>query len=227
MNDEIIKALKERGAVIIRFVDISDFPKEQTLGYDKAILLCMALSKKYIIDRYNDLPIDINNDEYLVKEHDVENLADWLEGFIKYKGFLAHSQSTKNNIKCGYIERAYINPNLQEGISILPQKSIARIAGLGFIGKNNLLVTKNHGCALTMCSVLTDIPVITKNYPVLPSDCGICEACIKACPVNALLGNVWSINGGRASVVDVSKCCCALKCMVFCPMTMKYAGIEE
>ena len=44
-----------------------------------------------------------------------------------------------------------------------------------------------------------------------------CEACIGACPANALLGNEWSINGGRESVVDVSKCCCALKYMVFCP----------
>ena len=226
MNDEITKELKERGADIIRFVDISGFPEEQTLGYDKAILFCVALSKKYITDRYNDLPIDINNDEYLAKERDLENLADWLADFIKHKGFLAHSQSTKNNMKCGYIERTYINPELQEGISILPQKSIARIAGLGFIGKNNLLVTKNYGCALVICSVLTVIPVITKNYPVLQSDCGICEVCVKACPANALLGNAWSVNGGRASVVDVSKCCCALKCMVFCPMTMKYAGIE-
>ena len=227
MNSEITKELQERDANIVRFVDISGFPAEQTLGYDKAILFCMILSKEYLVDRYNDLPMDMDKDEYLEKERKVEELADWLAGFIKQQRFSAHSQSEKNNLDCGYIERAYIDPDMQQGISILPQKSIARIAGLGFIGKNNLLVTKNYGCAFTMCSVLTDIPVVTENYPIIQSNCGNCEACIKACPANALLGNDWTKSGSRESVVDVSKCCCALRCMVFCPWTLKYADIIE
>ena len=227
MNDEITRELKERGVDIIHFVDLTELPKEQTLGFDKAILFCMVLSKKYIqrIIR-NDFQIDYDNDEYLSKERDVENLADWLSDFIEGRGYRSHSQSEKNNSECGYIERAYIDPELQQGISILPQKSIARLAGLGFIGKNNLLVTKDYGCAFVMCSVLTNAPVITKDYSIIQLDCGTCDICVKSCPANALLGNEWTKKGAREDVVDVSKCCCALRCMLLCPWTIKYANAE-
>ncbi|MCL1927069.1 MAG: hypothetical protein FWF95_08100, partial [Syntrophorhabdaceae bacterium] len=205
MDDNIKKELLERGADIIRFVDISCFSKEQTLGFEKAVLFCMALSKKYIIDTHSGLPVDINNDEFLKKEHKVEELADWLAGYIRQKGFRAHSQSEKNNLKNGYVEQAYINLELQQGISILPQKSIARVAGLGFIGKSNLLITEDYGSALCICSVLTDVPVITENQPIIQSMCGACEACIENCPANAICGSEWTISGRRDDIIDVSK----------------------
>jgi len=226
MNDEIERELLERGANIVRFVDISGFPEKQTLGFDKAILFCMTLSKKYILDMLNNMPVD-ENDEFLIKEQKVEGLADWLAGYIKQKGYYAHSQSEKNNTESGYIECAYIDPDLKQGISILPQKSIAHIAGLGFIGKNNLLVSKKYGCAFCMCSVLTDAPVLTTNHPLISSKCGSYEACVKICPANAIHGNEWTLDGGRESLVDVSKCCCGLKCMTICPWTLQYARQSE
>jgi len=227
VNNEILVELKERGADIIRFVGLADMPKERTLGLDKAILFCTALSMEYIQKTLrNDFQIDYDNDEYLRKEEQIENLADWLSYYLREKGYNAHSQSAKNNKKCGYIESAYIDPDVQEGISILPQKSIARIAGLGFIGKNNLFITKEYGCAFVMCSVLTDAPLITENHSIVQSSCGACDACVNACPANALLGNEWTINGGRENVVDVSKCCCPLRCMFSCPWTLKYANAE-
>ena len=110
------------------------------------------------------------------------------------------------------------------GLSILPQKTIARIAGFGFIGKNNLLITKEYDCALCMCSVLTDAPVVTERHPIIPPQCGSCGECVKSCTGKAIRGNEWTIDGGRESVVDVSKCCCPLKCVIVCPWTVKYAS---
>ena len=224
MINEIKDVLFEQGADVVRFVDISSFPKEQTLGFEKAILFCMVLSKEYIIDSRNDKPIDWENDEYLLKEHMVEKLADWLADYIHCKGFQAHSQSGENNKRNGYIEQAYIDPELQEGISVIPQKAVARVGGLGFIGKSNLFVTEEYGSAIVMCSVLTNAPVLAESYPLVESKCGSCKSCVENCPANALLGNEWTVSGGRESVVDVSKCCCALKCMVYCPWTVKYAN---
>jgi len=226
MNDEIKKVLFDNGADIVQFVDISSFPKEQTLDFEKAIVFCTALSKEYVIDIWNGKEIDYDNDEYLTKELNIEKLADWLADYIRQKGFQALSQSEESNIKNGYIEQAYIDPELRQGISFLPLKAIARVGGLGFIGKSNLLVTEEYGSAITMCAVLTDAPILTENAIVIESKCGSCEACVANCPANALRGNEWTISGGRESVVDVSKCCCALKCMVFCPWTLKYAKSE-
>jgi len=223
MDDEIKKVLIEQGADIVRFIDISCFSKEHTLGYKKAVLFCMVLSKEYIIDIQSGKEIDYDNDEYLTKELQVEKLADWLADYIRQKGFQALLQSEESNLKNGYIEQAYIDPELKQGISFLPLKAIAWVGGLGFIGKSNLLITEKYGSAFTMCSVLTNAPVLTENHPIVESKCGSCKACVINCPAKALVGNEWTIEGGRESIVDVSKCCCALECMVCCPWTLKYA----
>jgi len=223
MNDELKNILIKHGADIVRFIDVTCFPTKQTHGYNKAILFCMVLSKEYITSIQNGKEINYENDEYLEKEHKVEKLADWLADYIQQKGFKALSQSEKSNLVNGYTEQAYIDPNLKQGISFLPLKAIARVGGLGFIGKSNLLVTQEYGSAFAMCAVLTNAPVFTKNHPIIEPKCGSCEACVINCPAKALLGNEWTIDGGRESIVDVSKCCCALKCMVFCPWTLKYA----
>jgi len=95
---------------------------------------------------------------------------------------------------------------------------------MGFIGKNNLFITKEYGCAFCMCSVLTNMPVTIENHPVIIPQCGTCDECVKNCPAKAIHGNTWDIGGERESLIDVSKCCCALKCMIACPWTLKYVN---
>ena len=73
---------------------------------------------------------DYDNDEYLTKELKVEKMADWLADYIYRKGFNALSQSEESNLNTGYIEQAYIDPELRQGISFLPLKAIARLGGL-------------------------------------------------------------------------------------------------
>ncbi|WP_227862930.1 hypothetical protein [Clostridioides sp. ES-S-0049-02] len=83
MNDELKSILYNEGVDIIRFVDISEFPINQTLGFSKAILFCIGLSKKFIKDIYNNLPTD--RDEFLEKEEKVEKLADWISEYLQKK----------------------------------------------------------------------------------------------------------------------------------------------
>ncbi|NJA71805.1 epoxyqueuosine reductase, partial [Clostridioides difficile] len=54
MNDELKSILYNKGVDIVRFVDISEFPINQTQGFSKAILFCIGLSKKFITDIYNN-----------------------------------------------------------------------------------------------------------------------------------------------------------------------------
>jgi len=67
------------------------------------------------------------------------------------------------------------------------------------------------------------MPVTTENHPIIIPQCGTCDECVKSCPAKAIHGNTWDISGERESLVDVSKCCCALKCMIACPWTLRYA----
>lgn len=56
---------------------------------------------------------------------------------------------------------------------------IAENAGLGWRGKNELIVNKNYSCALRFASVITDLP-LTQGEKVETS-CGVCSACLEAC----------------------------------------------
>jgi len=218
MDNEIKNALYGKGMNIVRFVDISSLSLNQTQGFTKAIVFCMALSKEFIIAIRDGAQTD--RDEFVDKEHETDELADWLAKYIRQKGYRAYSQSEQSIEKSG-------NYDEKTRSSRLPHKTIARIAGLGFIGKNNLLIIKDYGCAFSMCTVLTDAPILTEIYSLISSKCGQCDVCKTVCPGYAIYGNEWSEKGGRDAVVDVFKCVCPLKCMVSCPHTLKYAFQTE
>ena len=66
----------------------------------------------------------------------------------------------------------------------LSHKMIAIRAGIGWIGRNNLLVHPDYGSKIRIATVLTDMPLKTDNP--LEKDCGECRKCIEICPVKAI-----------------------------------------
>jgi epoxyqueuosine reductase QueG len=66
----------------------------------------------------------------------------------------------------------------------LSHKHVARAAGLGWIGRNNLLVNEDFGSRIRLVTILTDLPLETASP--LNKDCGPCRACIKVCPAGAI-----------------------------------------
>jgi len=63
-------------------------------------------------------------------------------------------------------------------------KHIAQQAGLGWIGRNNLLVSPTFGARLRLVSVLTDLPL--KTDTPLPWGCRACSACVSSCPAGCI-----------------------------------------
>ena len=66
----------------------------------------------------------------------------------------------------------------------LSHKKIGYLAGLGWIGRNNLLVNKKFGSQFRLVTILTDMP-LSIDKP-LKEDCGRCRACVKICPAVAI-----------------------------------------
>ena len=66
-----------------------------------------------------------------------------------------------------------------------PHKAFARSAGLGWIGKNLLLITPKYGPRVRLGTVLSDIPLKT-GKPLENQNCGNCIMCIDSCPIGAL-----------------------------------------
>jgi epoxyqueuosine reductase len=57
-------------------------------------------------------------------------------------------------------------------------------AGVGFYGKNTMLITRKHGSWVVLGTLVTDVAI--ERTPRLELDCGSCTLCIDACPTGAL-----------------------------------------
>jgi epoxyqueuosine reductase len=68
-------------------------------------------------------------------------------------------------------------------------------AGLGFYGKNTMLITRGHGSWVVLGTLVTSA-AIEPSEP-LGIDCGSCRLCIDACPTDAL---------AEAGVLDANRC---------------------
>ena len=68
----------------------------------------------------------------------------------------------------------------------LLERALAARAGLGWIGKNSMLLDEAHGPWLLLGEILTDV-AFPPDAPVADR-CGTCTACVDACPTDALDG---------------------------------------
>lgn len=68
----------------------------------------------------------------------------------------------------------------------LLEKAIAEKAGLGWIGKNTLLINENAGSWFFLGEILTNLP-LPAVAEVATNRCGSCSACIDVCPTDAIV----------------------------------------
>ncbi len=69
----------------------------------------------------------------------------------------------------------------------LAERSIAQKAGLGFIGKNHMLINPNLGSQIFLGEIITNLE-LEPDSPI-ETDCGQCNKCINACPTGALMAD--------------------------------------
>ncbi len=93
---------------------------------------------------------------------------------------------------CGFIQSlggeamAFVDSNA------LPERYIAASSGVGFVGKNNMLITEKYGSYVFLGEIITDL-IILKDEP-LKERCGDCKLCLDACPTKSILKGPSGIN---------------------------------
>jgi epoxyqueuosine reductase len=74
-------------------------------------------------------------------------------------------------------------------------REAAARSGVGFYGKNTMLITRRHGSWVVLGTLVTDVEL--EPTPPLAADCGSCTLCIEACPTGAL---------DEPGVLDATRC---------------------
>ena len=112
--------------------------------------------------------------------------------------------------------------NFEKLEGIFSHKLAAHLAGLGWIGKNCMLLTDRFGPRVRFVTVLTDAPLQTGS--VIDKPCGKCHVCVDACPVKAFTGREFRADEPRENRFDAFKCSeyrrehpCGI-CVSSCPM---------
>jgi epoxyqueuosine reductase len=89
--------------------------------------------------------------------------------------------------------------------SLFTHKMAATSAGIGWIGKNGLLISPDYGPRLSLVTVLTDAP-LEPDRPMERSLCGDCTLCVQYCPSQAITGAEWSRSSPFVELVKLKTC---------------------
>lgn len=226
--EELRRELFRKGVGLVGFADLSPLDETSRFGFPRAISFCLPLEPQ-VIAGICDGPTEGYCREYDRANALLTQLAEEVAAWLIARGWQAQAQPAT-----GDFDRAACRAPFQH-------KTAATLAGLGWIGKSAILVTREYGTAARWATVLTNSP-LPVGVPILESRCGGCTACVDICPGQALTGKPWRQGMPREDLVDVHACLEAMKrvsmgrgnhrdicgmCIAACPWTRGYVKAES
>lgn len=226
LTNELKALLVKEGADLVGFADLSSIVNN---NLNSGISVAVKIPINVIKSIYGGPTIDYYN-SYLKINDKLDILISIGADFLIKRGYKAFAQTT-NTVKEFDVYR-----------TILPHKTVATNAGLGWIGKSALLVTEEYGSAVSISSLVSDAK-FEYGVPITKTKCGNCMKCTDACPANAISGKLWSVEMDRDAFYNPLACrkkarelaavqinkeitLCG-KCIEICPYTKKYLSSEN
>lgn len=169
------------GASLFGVADVRDLrgsflhlPKEIVSKFNYGISIGLRLSDS-IINGINDRPTQIYFHHYKQVNYYLDKLALQVTNFIQQLGRDALPIPASQVI------------DRERQLGHLSHKKVAIQAGLGWLGRNNLVATPEFGARVRFVTILTDLP-LPVDEPI-STDCGKCKKCLNVCPVDAIKEN--------------------------------------
>jgi len=175
--EKLKKFALQQGISLFGVADIKSIRDEFNLNealksrFDRAISLGKRLLDGILLD-ITDSPTPLYFHHYRQVNYFLDRVAFLISNHIQEKGFLAVPIPASQTLDW---ER-------QRGH--LSHKKVGSLAGLGWIGRNNLLVNPDLGAKFRLVTVLTDMP-LEADKPI-EFGCGECQKCIEPCPAQAI-----------------------------------------
>ena len=151
--------------------DFLELSKKLTEAFESGVSMAVRLSDA-VLEEIEDRPTQLYFHHYRQANVFLDRVAFGLAHLIQKMGYHALP------IPASQI----IDWENQKGH--LSHKKVAQEAGLGWMGRNNLLVNPIHGACVRLVTVLTDLS-LSHDTP-LEEGCGECRRCIVVCPAGAI-----------------------------------------
>jgi len=142
--------------------------------FERAVCLGARLSSS-ILDEIENAPTRLYFHHYRTVNAFLDQVALKVSNYIQKKGYLAIPIPASQIV------------DWQNQKAHLSHKKIGYLAGLGWIGRNNLLVNRVLGSQFRLVSILTDMP-LRLDKPT-KEDCKDCRLCVTICPSGAIEEN--------------------------------------
>jgi epoxyqueuosine reductase len=200
MIEEILKShLQPEDQYIYGFADLKGLLDPKFKGFNYGISIGRKLENK-IVDPVVHGPTKEYYSHYRQINSELEKLTINISNDLNV-----------NDIDSLNIEPTVTTSDLDSKYSVMlstdiSHKMVATRAGLGWIGKTDLFVSKISGPRLRLVSILLKTPMVTKSKPIDKSRCGTCNICVEICPAKAANGTLWDINVKREDFFDPWKC---------------------
>jgi epoxyqueuosine reductase len=225
LSETLVDYLRASGADLAGIGDLSALPEAQRFGLPFGVSVAVKYPA-WVIRGIANGPTRDYFDHYHALNERLDGLITQGARLLEDAGYNAVAQTL-----------AFVKHSETDYCTTLPHKTVATRAGLGWIGKCALLVTKQFGSAVRISSLVTDAPLIP-FMPVDVSECGNCTVCALCCPAGAVSGTVWSPGLPRETLYDAYRCrevareisgrllgkaitLCG-KCIEVCPYTKRY-----
>ncbi len=147
------------------------FPPEVIKDLKCGIALGFPLQGQ-VLEEISDHPTPLYFNHYRQVNNFLDQSALKLAAFIQEQGYKAMPIPASQVI------------DWQNQKGQVSHKKIAAVAGLGWLGRNNLLITPQYGAQVRLVTILTDM-LLTVDKPLI-DNCGDCRACIATCPAKAI-----------------------------------------
>jgi epoxyqueuosine reductase QueG len=236
LAEELRAILHASGADMVGFANLQHISPDVLSYLPFGISIAVALRPQIIL-QIQDGPTREYFTEYERANHLLNRLGRLAAQFLRENGQEAQWFAATYAEELRTILRAGSDFDPEILSTRLPHKTTATRAGLGWIGKCALLVTKTFGSAIRLSTVLTDAMLPSGDSQDI-SLCGDCASCVMACPGHAPSGKNWQPDLPRGDFFDAFACQRAAKqvmtkrtgidyplcgiCIAACPWTQRY-----
>ena len=188
VEKEIREVFSEHPDILYGFTDISYCSFKES--YRSALVLAVPYGEQLSADDYTEERFE--------------------RGIQTAKGRLESVAAEIGQILQQHRVKYWIPPAAQENETELRAlfsfKTAAARAGIGWFGKNDVIITERYGPRVRLSAVLID-EIFAYGRPVTVGRCpDDCTECIDICPCKALKNRQWTIGTDRSEIIDYQKC---------------------